>query len=381
MQVPKRYLNALCVLLTLGVAVACLYPFNVRPENHVRIKEGQGLQFIAPAYLSKGDLGGIAVLNGILCKGSGFCRPGEISIELRLSPASEIADCLKRIVDFRGPDGSELFFVGQWKKYLIVRSFSDASSERSSREIGLAGALVADKAVSVMIASGLGGTSLSLDGELAKAYPDFRILNGATSLLGVQVTIGNASDLSCPWSGVVQSLALHGRDLAKAGVSEGRATEASPCAGSPVACYDFGSGTHVSDGAVSDRSGNGNDLSVDAHLAFDKPVLQMPDLRKNLIGDVVANVIGFIPIGAVFSLWYLKVAGRSKAQAAGLGWLSGTVLSLVLEVLQAWLPGRDSSMLDLLMNASGSALGALIFVGFAWDWFRIAGRMRHRLTC
>jgi VanZ family protein len=369
--VPKRFLSALCLLLILGVSVACLYPFNFKPDNRVHfLGDGEGLQFLAPVYHSKRDSGGIAFNSGIMCSGAGACLPGEISISARLTPAAEAVDCLKRVIDFRGPSGREFFFVGQWKSNLILRSFISVPIGKAYREIGLRDALITGKTVSIAITSGVGGTTLFIEGLHAKTYPDFRLLDGSASLAGVGVFIGNSPDLNCPWSGVVSGLSLIGKELSleEVQVNSSPGIE-SPCRGQTVACYDFGSSADGSTCLVADRSGNGNNLIVDKYLVFNKPLLQMPKLEKKLFVDIVANVIGFIPIGMVFSLWFMKVGELSKARAACFAVLSGSVLSLILEAAQAWLPGRDSSMLDLIINTLGAEIGALVLLALAGGRF------------
>ena len=46
--------------------------------------------------------------------------------------------------------------------------------------------------------------------------------------------------------------------------------------------------------------------------------------------------------------------------------LTGFALSLTVEIVQAWYPARDSSLLDLALNTLGMAAGAMVITG----WFR-----------
>jgi hypothetical protein len=371
MRLPKRLLSGLCALLIGGVGVACLYPFNFQATNHVRLRDGgQGLEFMAPEARSKQNPGGLVFAKGLTCRGAGDCLPGEISIALSLAATSEAGGCLRRIVDFRGPDGKELFYVGQWKSYLIVRSFSDAAGG-SYREIGLKDALQAGRAVTVTIASGTGGTALFVDGAHAKTHPEFRLLSDSTSLAGAGLFLGNSPDLSCAWSGTLSRLSLHGRGLSAEEAQAGSAPGRTPlCRNRAVACFDFGAGVDGSSGIAADISGNANDLTIDKHLVFDKPVLGMPQFNGNLLADVVANWVGFIPIGMAFALWFKRVVGLSKGKAACGTAAAGFFLSLMLETVQAWLPGRDSSLLDMVMNTFGSFTGAVVALAYLQKWTR-----------
>lgn len=85
--------------------------------------------------------------------------------------------------------------------------------------------------------------------------------------------------------------------------------------------------------------------------------------------DVVANVLGYMPLGFLMALTALR-AGRGhlalKWTVPGVLGLS-FVLSLVLESLQVYLPDRVPSNLDLMLNTVGATLGA----GSAWGLERL----------
>jgi glycopeptide antibiotics resistance protein len=72
-----------------------------------------------------------------------------------------------------------------------------------------------------------------------------------------------------------------------------------------------------------------------------------------LPADVLRNVLGFMPLGIVFC-WRRRSAFLWLALAAGFS------LSLSLELLQSVIPGRSSSMVDLLSNSVGALAGGLL---------------------
>jgi len=75
--------------------------------------------------------------------------------------------------------------------------------------------------------------------------------------------------------------------------------------------------------------------------------------------DLVANLIGYMPLGAlVFGA--LVRTGTPPARAVLLALLVGTGLSLTMEFLQNFLPHRVASNVDLGLNASGALCGALL---------------------
>ncbi len=74
--------------------------------------------------------------------------------------------------------------------------------------------------------------------------------------------------------------------------------------------------------------------------------------------DLVVNVLGYVPLGA---LLVLALHPRPRGSGAmGLAVLVGVLLAALLESLQSYLPSRVPSNLDLITNASGAAIGAVI---------------------
>ncbi|HZG21775.1 MAG TPA: VanZ family protein [Herbaspirillum sp.] len=74
--------------------------------------------------------------------------------------------------------------------------------------------------------------------------------------------------------------------------------------------------------------------------------------------DVWTNVAGYAPLGA---LLVLAMYPRIRPwQAIWPATLAGVLLSAGMEAVQTYLPTRVSSNLDLLTNAAGTALGALL---------------------
>ncbi|MCD6732373.1 MAG: VanZ family protein [Burkholderiaceae bacterium] len=76
--------------------------------------------------------------------------------------------------------------------------------------------------------------------------------------------------------------------------------------------------------------------------------------------DVAVNVLAYLPIGLLLSSWLARRMSLSMGLAAALATIAAAGLSLTLECAQALLPARVPSRMDLLANAAGGALGALV---------------------
>ncbi len=81
--------------------------------------------------------------------------------------------------------------------------------------------------------------------------------------------------------------------------------------------------------------------------------------------DVVANLLGYMPFGALVFVAMVR-SGRGAGWAALAAALAGALLSFVLENLQNYLPQRVPSSLDLTLNAAGSLLGMWVALSVQW---------------
>ena len=87
--------------------------------------------------------------------------------------------------------------------------------------------------------------------------------------------------------------------------------------------------------------------------------------------DFVANVLLYVPLGY---LWYAGLNRRLGARSAGAAAImAAAALSFAIEVLQAWLPNRVPSNLDLLGNILGAGTGVLLAARFGHGWARRIG--------
>ena len=81
--------------------------------------------------------------------------------------------------------------------------------------------------------------------------------------------------------------------------------------------------------------------------------------------DLVSNLLGYLPLGLlVFGALVRSGAPANRGLWGGI--VAGSVLSLLMEVLQNWLPQRVPSNVDLALNVVGSAAGAAMGLVVHW---------------
>lgn len=117
-----------------------------------------------------------------------------------------------------------------------------------------------------------------------------------------------------------------------------------------------------------------HDLGVDA-LDF----LRAAPRRNLLLFDILANVLGYAPLGFLAVLALYPAVHRLPAFLIAAA--AATALSFGLEALQTYLPSRTPSNIDLIANAAGGALGALLALPLSERLLRQGAfqAVRHRL--
>lgn len=95
--------------------------------------------------------------------------------------------------------------------------------------------------------------------------------------------------------------------------------------------------------------------------------------------DVFLNILLFVPYG--FGLAEtLRERGKSRAAALGITFLAGALFSYSVELLQFYIPMRDSGWGDVVTNSTGSVLGSLVYELAGAATLRVASRMESALV-
>lgn len=357
-------LKAICLAVLLSILIAGLWPFNFFPKNNVEwLPDRDGVRFHGQGIIS-GPL-----LNQK--KWQTQFKDRAITVEIRLRPETETASApiIATLFDGKTP---EIFAVRQWRTHLSIWSRADEPADRKRgmpfQEIGHRDTFKKGQEVFIAIASDRSGSVLYVDGLLAQSYPRRRLL--AADISGNPILIlGNSPGGESQWTGDITGLAVYSRVLKPDEVSRDfdfwtRGDIFSiKQQGGLVCLYPFyeGKGETIRNLANPDEALILPEMfkPVERKILF--PFSQ--DLRSNASfnQDIAVNVLGFIPAGFFFAAYALRNPNRRRLAVYALVALIGTGLSLFIELTQAWLPTRDSSMADVLCNSAGTILGIAIY--------------------
>jgi VanZ family protein len=344
----RRLLPSICLALSLALLFVGLWPFRFRPANNVHWIAGEpGLRF--DHY-------------GIVCGKKPLFMPGgaidlaqPFTIRMEVLPREEPSGSIPRILSEHDADWRELFFLGQWRIELILRILEGERTFRLRyRETG-AGGLQKDVKRSIVVRSDKNVLTLFVDGVPIKTKPgvDFSLLSDRRG--PAWMILGNSPTGENPWRGDLLSLSFYPVALSPREI-ESRVR-------APVVHYDFSEGS----GAVC-RGGADSRYNLVIPSVFQAPRkgILVPPWReqkydRSFWKDVFVNILGFIPFGFAVYAWARRSGERKGAVAMGIALLLGAGISLFIELLQVYLPTRDSSLTDVLNNILGTYVGARMF--------------------
>ena len=347
-----KFLRAICACVLLGILVAGLWPFHA-PRNAVSwLGEGNGVLL--------GKHGSILSANPFKVRAAQ--ENNSCSLEIWLEPSR--LDSGGMILAFYLPESRAVpFALRQFRGGLVLEHKSQGSSIRKT-EIYVGDVFSGLKPVLVTITSSEAGTATYADGTLLKRVPNFAISN--RDLTG-QFVLGSAPTTAYSWSGQMKGLAIYDRELSAAEVSQGfvartKGGQPDSATGQDVAAryrFDEGKGN-----VIRNQVDSATNLLIPTRFFILSPqFLERPwdEFRPgwSYWKDVAVNVVGFIPLGLFFYAYFSQV--RKTEHPAALTIFLGFAVSLTIEVLQAFLPTRDSGMTDLITNTFGTAVGVMAF--------------------
>jgi hypothetical protein len=347
-------------LITVFILLAGLWPFHFNPVNKVEwLRNEKGIRFYGQGIVYNADLPYGTPQSSY--------QSNPMSIELWLRSRVYSGRSISRILSlYDGRD--EKFFIGQWGSHLILQSKTkDPNARETWREIGVDKALAKDTDRFVTITSGPEGTAIYLDGILAKSFPRFVPIVENRKTPGYLI-LGNSATGDQYWTGDLLGLAIYSRSLASGQVLE--SYQAWKEKGLPslsgkenlIALYLF---DERAGSLVHNHISNNSHLRVpDTFQLLRKTVLASPwkdfRMKRSYFKDVAINIAGFAPFGFFIALFLLNATALTGKRIYSMTVVLGAGISLIIELTQAWLPTRSSSLTDLICNVLGTVLGIML---------------------
>ncbi len=351
-KIQLMLLRVICACVLVGILTVGLWPFHA-PRNEVSwLKGGNSLFF--------GGYGSIVSAGSFKANKSKETAP--CSLEIWLQPSREYSGTM---LAYYLPESRVIpFALWQSHRNLGMRRTSlDQFGHKETTEIYVHDLFHRSKSIFATISSGPAGTAIYTDGLLVKNSPSFRF---STQDLTGQLVLGNAPTGTGTWSGELKGLAVYDRELTPGEVSQHYAswtkntqTDVAKSEG-VIALYLFNEGK---ESVVQNQVDSATNLLIpERFFVLREQFLERPwdEYHASLRywKDFATNIAGFIPLGFVFFA-YFSAIGKIK-QATWLTIALGFAVSLTIEVLQAFLPTRDSGMTDLVTNTFGTAIGAIL---------------------
>lgn len=353
----RKPLVVLCVLAALALMWATLRPFNPHPHNDVSwLPEANGVRFGGS---------GIILSQGSLTPVTESAVPDACTIEIYLRPFT--GDDEGNFLTFSSDDNLDAVFLRQWRESLLIYK-STPTRGRAPRltVFEVDNILRVRRLVLITISSGQRGTTVYVDGKVARSNPHFRI---RLADLYRKIVLGTSPSNFQVWHGEIRGLAIFDEEIAAeqvqaqfVGWSSGSFSPAAVTENinHARAVYDF---SERSGPVIRSEVKSAPALTIPEYFSVPhKPLLASPteefDWTPSYRADVIANILGFMPFGFVLCGFF--ALSRPRVQAILISTLVGGLLSLSVEFLQYYIPRRDSSLTDVISNTTGSLLGALI---------------------
>lgn len=344
-----------CIATLAVILVAGLWPFH-SPKNDVSwLTNEDGIRF--------GRFGCVFSAGPIGDPQSGQNTSGSLELWIKPAPATKGR---RTILAFEGPgDDSTAFSLQQSGSMLIIqRKNFDRNGTLHSAEFAVKDALSDNSRVGITVTLGPKETNIYRNGVLAATS---QLIGQSTPPFAGRAVLGNFLNVGGAWPGAFYGLAVYDRKLAPEevavhfqGGSNSLRLKMTP-EEKPLALYLF---TEHGGSVVHDQYGARTNLIIPERYSVLHPeFLSVPSRHfRSTPGyweDVAVNVFGFIPFGLSFVAYFTSI--RAKKHPAFLVIVLGFLTSLTIEVLQAYLPTRNSGMNDLFTNTFGTGLGVLLY--------------------
>ncbi|HLP17703.1 MAG TPA: VanZ family protein [Bacteroidota bacterium] len=341
---PLRYLFV-CVLI---ICLLTLYPYNFLQRNNVR-PEGDGLAFSLPgtAYTIRPH--------------EALSYLYQFTFLLQVTPdEGEEVGRFARIMSSGRNVYDQNFSIGQWRSQLNVQFFNRDSKQFNELTIP-----------DVFRKGKQSWIALTFNGTTVRCYVDgIKKAERRTGPMALTqwdstypIIFGTDPSGKQQWEGTIHSAAIFDRAFKAA---ELRHPDLIFRKYSSIIHYEFG---RRAEQFIPSIGSDPDSVFIPAfYMPYNRSTLfdsfRIMGRQRLYIRDIVANVFFFLPIG-FFSALALRRTVNGMVFVTILSMCFGMILSVSIESLQIFLPSRFSSLLDVVSNTLGAALGALVTVVIA----------------
>lgn len=375
-------LKLVCFFTLCGILVAGLWPFHA-PANRVSwLKDNAGLRF---------GRDGVVLGTGKLAW-SGTSNENSFSFGIWIVPG--LASDSSTFLAFYAPGSRGQFSLRQSSSdlELLGENFGSQTLNNDAR-LYVPEVFRKGRPVFVTVTAARGQTVVYIDGMPARKTSEFPPL--AEELTG-EVVVGTSPVQNDGWTGELRGLEIYGRELTptevlqnfQSWIRQGRPdTDRNDC---NLALYLFRDGSGKK---VRNQTRSGLDLYIPEKFIIPHEKLLEAPWEEYHSGwsywtNLLINIGGFVPLG-FFVLACFGPEHRARRAALLTVAFCGAV-SLTIEILQGFLPTRDSGLTDVLTNTLGGTLGVMLYsltgAGRLLNWLllivapAVSGRLRQCAT-
>ena len=299
-----------------------------------------------------------------------------ISIEIWLTPGSFGNDRFSSIFSLVDGQQRKIFSLSQAKSLLNISKYQKPGKKGSTHNWRwLKNTFFKGQRRFLTITSDNAGTIVYLNGRKAIKYRKYKLMPVRKLSPRWRMIIGCDPSGTKPWRGKIHGLALYNHALSPEQVSKHFEKWRNNSALSLIKEKEI-----INLYLMDEKNGQiiHNAVRNQFHLSIPgrftilkKKFLELSrnslKLDDSSLRDMRINILGFIPLGCLLmvNVFSFLSSRASTWRLIFLAILGGTLISLFIEILQAFLPTRNSSLTDLIFNAFGTGLGlilALIFI-------------------
>ncbi|HLV33196.1 MAG TPA: VanZ family protein [Chitinispirillaceae bacterium] len=333
------------LMMILLILFVGLFPFNFREKNQACINTSKQLIcFKKPSFALISPIPEklVQILN----------KP--FTVQIRLKTFSLATRNVPHIFSIFN-NNSDFFTIGQWKSGVLFQ-FNDIKTGYKNK-FGYKDAFKSEEPVMLTLCCSRNETVLFKNDKIVHRWNKPIVINNLSEAQGI--ILGNSSDGTGSWNGQIYEITFYDRFLSQNDITNH---------------YQFQSSYQTNDSLFDDKTDKIFTVSFDKSSSailsipqiFRPPVLSSftppwVDFRFNhsYISDVIVNLLGFIPFGALLC-YLLFIRMNSCVKSVAVSGLICAFISFTIEFLQIYLPFRSSQLSDLILNTLGGLIGSVV---------------------